>query len=291
MRMNHGIPNFIGIGAQRCGTTWLDAQLRKHPQAYLPTRRKEVHYFDQYFDRGPEWYQAFFPEQEVRDTHVAIGEITPKYLFDPLVAERIHRYRPEAKLIVILRNPVDRAYSQYGLSIVKSGRGGGFAKFLQENPEAFERGLYHDQLERYFKLFSRERILILFFEEVMADQAQALVRVCNFLGIDPSSIAQADIGERVGGSHQPRFATARKIVSNLGNSLRDRDMDWVINIAKRVGVLKLLGNRGRVASIDPKLRSELLLRYGDEIRRLESLLGRDLGIWTRPHANADRLAS
>ena len=114
-------PNFLVIGAQRSGTTWLDTALRAHPQVYLPERRKEIHYFDEHYSRGAEWYREFFSAAAARPGLKAIGEVTPRYLFDPLVPQRIAGDFPSMRLIAILRNPADRAYSQFCMYVGRKG--------------------------------------------------------------------------------------------------------------------------------------------------------------------------
>jgi hypothetical protein len=287
---NNAYPNFIGIGAQRCGTTWLDVQLRRHPDIYLPTRRKEVHYFDQYYDRGPAWYQASFPADKVAG-FTAVGEITPKYLFDRQAPARIKLEFPDARLIAILRNPVERAYSQFGLYVARYGQADGFERFLANNPEAIDRGLYHDQLQRYFALFPRRNILVLLFEEVMAYRVAALDQVCAFLGVRTGALDGRAVNDRIGGSDRPRFPAARALATKLGNYLRDHDLDWAINAAKRAGVLRLFGNRGRIAPIEPELHALLGVRFAPDIARLEVLLDRNLDLWRAPESYSSRRAA
>lgn len=104
------LPDFLIIGAQRCGTISFYRLLCQHPLVE-GAARKEVHYFDLHFQKGEEWYRSFFPEAEREDR--VTGESSPYYIFHPLSAERAARLVPGARLIVLLRNPVDRAYSHY----------------------------------------------------------------------------------------------------------------------------------------------------------------------------------
>lgn len=278
-------PNFLGIGAQRCGTTWLDSALRGHPQVYLPGRRKEVHYFDQYYDRGPDWYQRFFPAAEIGPARKAIGEITPYYLYSADAAARIAADFPRMRLIAFLRSPVDRAYSAYGLAIAKGVRvRDGFRAFLDSNPEVILRGQYHDQIQRYFMRFSRSQIKILLFEEVMAGKEQALSSVTAFLGLEPAP--SADISSRFGESRQPGFPRARALATRAGRFLRRWDLDWVINAAKSIGVERAFGDRGRLPPLAAEDRLELQKVYEPEIARLEVLLDRDLSVWRKSSQQA-----
>jgi hypothetical protein len=275
------LPNFLCIGAQRCGTTWLDQHLRRHPQVYLPARTKEVHFFDTYYQRGMDWYLDYFPRREIPAQACAIGEITPRYLFAPLAVSRIHRQLPHARLIVMLRNPADRAYSQYGLSVVKQAREGGFETFLEQNYEAFYRGLYADQLRRVFALFPPEQVLVLIFEEVMADPHAALRQVCAFLQIRQDLFEGQDLAAKVGESRRPARPALRRLATALGKYVRDRDQDWIVAAARRLGADRVFGDAGRLPPVEPALRRLLLGQYAADVRQLEQLLGRPLDLWMR----------
>ena len=273
-------PNFLVIGAQRSGTTWLDAALRAHPQIYLPERRKEIHYFDEHYARGAAWYRDFFREAAGRPELKAIGEVTPRYLFDPLVPQRIAKDYPSMRLIAILRNPAERAYSQFGMHVGRKGASGNdFKAFLQENPDAFDRGLYHAQLERYRSCFPASQMLVLIFEEVMSARDAALNQVCRFLELDEFDWSRIAIHERAGVATTPRFARIRVLATKIAAGLRGRDQDWLVNFARRVGIDRLLASKQRLAPIDPAVRSELMRRYESDVVKLENLIGRDLAVW------------
>src|SRR4051812_32958483 len=104
------LPTFLGIGVPRAGTTWLHELLSSHPEVYVPVRRKELSFFNLYYDRGTRWYQKFFPSEAEADRYRALGEITPYYFYGPECPERIARLGV-GKLLLILRHPVERAWS------------------------------------------------------------------------------------------------------------------------------------------------------------------------------------
>ena len=107
------LPNFIGIGALRCGTTQLYKTLLSHPEVYLCPYRKELHFFDNNFKKGLDWYKKFFPKISKAEKYKAIGEITPRYIYDKNTPLLISKVLPNARFILILRNPVDRIFFQY----------------------------------------------------------------------------------------------------------------------------------------------------------------------------------
>jgi hypothetical protein len=271
-------PGFLVIGAQRAGTTWLDRHLRAHPAVYLPERRKELHFFDRYYERGPEWYGSFFPSVTESARYRAIGEITPMYLFDPATPERVRRDLPDCRLIAILRNPVDRAYSQYALAVRDVGETAPFEEFLEANPDAIERGFYARQLGRYFERFPRDRLLVLMFESVMGDPVPALRRVADFLDIDPDAFRDVS-SEKVNASYQPRHPRLRAAVRKMGEALRELNLDWCVNAAKEIGVPHMFGNEGPLPPLPEETRRRLTLRFEADVEELERMLGTDLSGW------------
>jgi len=276
------LPNFLVIGAQRAGTTWLDAQLRAHPEIYLPERRKEVHFFDQYYGRGLDWYKDFFKNSEIKSHHKCIGEITPRYLVIPEVPERIHKFFPDIKLIVILRNPVDRAYSQYQFFVRDGNEKKSFREFLDSDPDPFQRGLYCKQLQRFMNYFPKERIQVLFFEKVIKEPHKALHQIGEFLSVDPANFPDQNNAQMVNESYIPRFRTGRALAIRMARYLRSKDRDWIINFAVKVGIERLFGKEGKMPPIDTEMRRHLIARYEPDIAELEKLIGVDLTYWRNP---------
>jgi hypothetical protein len=204
------MPDFIIIGAQRCGTTYLYDKLSKHPNI-IPALKKEIHFFDVNFSKGIAWYQAHFPAhnagQNGERQNFAIGEASPYYLFHPLAPRRISKLIPQVKLIAIFRNPTDRAYSQYHQQVRKGFEtlsfedaihkekerlSGEAEKMLEdENYDSFahrhhsylSRGIYVDQLISWSGFFPKEQLLILKSEDLYKDTSSAIQQITDFLGL------------------------------------------------------------------------------------------------------------
>jgi hypothetical protein len=185
-------PDFLIVGGQRCGTTSLFRYLATHPAVVPPLFQKGIHFFDLHYGRGLRWYRGQFPVRSIADRRVApaapraaTGEASPYYVFHPLAAERIARDLPAVKLIVLLRDPVERAFSAHKQ---ESGRGfetepferaldleesrlegeverihadPSYVSFSHQHHAYLARGRYAEQLERLFGLFGRERVLVL----------------------------------------------------------------------------------------------------------------------------------
>jgi hypothetical protein len=201
------LPSFLIIGAKRAGTTSLYEYIVEHPGVIRSRLAKGSHYFDVRFARGWHWYRSTFPLAIHRQA--ITGEASPYYLFHPLAPRRIAAALPDVRLIAILRDPVDRAYSQYQFE-----RRGGFEELpldqaLDQEPERLAgeaermvnepgyesfayrhhgylaRGCYAEQLERLYELVSPSRVLVLQSELLLADPNAVLGRVWRFLDLPP----------------------------------------------------------------------------------------------------------
>lgn len=188
-----GPPDFVGVGTFRSGTSWWHHILTSHPVvARPPGQPKEVHYFGQFGDgrRGPDAaaYHAYFPRPEGSIG----GEWTPRYMFDRWTAPMLARVAPDARLLVLLRDPIDRARS--GLTYVARMRAADPAAasgpLLDDTmiEREFIRSLYADQLDRLLAAFPAEQILIQQYEHCVADPAGQARAMFEFLALDPERV-------------------------------------------------------------------------------------------------------
>jgi hypothetical protein len=208
--MSMGTPAFIIVGAARCGTTSLYRNMIQHP-SIVPASKKEIHYFDNGFRQGISWYRSQFIDNMGR---AITGEASPYYMYHPLAPRRIANVLPNVKLIVLLRNPVDRAYSNYWLWIRTKKEFVSFEAALKaesvrikneesrmiadENYYSFNhqfysylsRGIYVDQVKVLMNLFKKEQILILKSEDFYATPEKIMDRVWRFLRLPYHEIAQ-----------------------------------------------------------------------------------------------------
>jgi hypothetical protein len=275
------LPTFLGIGVPRAGTTWLHAVLESHPEVYVPRRRKELHFFNRYYDCGLSWYEQFFPPDSEASRYRAIGEITPHYFYGSACPERIAKL-PVEKLLLTLRNPIDRAWSYYAFRVQAGRFWGTFEDFLQEEPEpVVEQGYYSRYLENYLRFFDRGQILILIYESAFKNVAQTQRAIAEFLNISPGKFSPS-VSERViNQSYLPRARRAFAVAVWVCRVLRQSDMDWVVNTAKRMGLRWPLGRAGQAPPMKPETRAELTRMYVGEIDKLEQFLGVSLDVWRR----------
>lgn len=277
-------PSFLGIGAERSGSTWLYLLLKEHPKVYMSEKRKEIHFFDRNYQKGLEWYEDFFPDEQSAIDYQAIGEITPEYLSCPECAERMAALDSVQKLILILRNPVDRAYSQYGHTVRLSDYQKSFEEYLIEHPYAIERGLYARNLEPYLEYFDRSSICCLIFEESIKDVSSTKQKLAEFLEIKSDEFPDSAGLAKVNPTYIPKFKKLNKLVFHIRKSLANRDLDWLINIAKFLGVQKVLESGAKYSL--PPMTAETRLRlqntFEPDIENLEKLFDIKLDRWRSP---------
>ena len=277
-------PDFIGIGAQRTGTSWLYACLYEHPGICMP--QKEINYFsrDRNWRHGSDWYERIFAECPA--TAVA-GELSTSYLVDPETPRRIRDRYPDALLLVSLRDPAERAFSSY-LNDIASGAVDSEVDFraaLGERPGYVDGGRYAFHLRRYLELFPREQLFVSIFDDARRDPGAALSAIYRFLGVDPG-FRPAMIDRQVGKGRVPRSPRLERWLLGASASVRRRSQSrWLWWIAKRSGFgdrLRAANTRGgeeAQPSLEPADRRELLLELDPDIADLEELLGRKLPEW------------
>lgn len=268
------LPRFLGIGALKAGTTTLHAWLEAHPQVSLAEGRKEVMFFDRHWDRGVDWYAAHFANAGDR----VPGEVTPSYLFDPNAPARAASVVPDARLLLMLRDPIARLVSQHSFFVQETAYTGDLRTFLQDHPNAMERGLYAAQIRRWLDHFPRAALLTLLLEEASAEPEIAVARVYHHVGVD-ASFVPSNLRERANESGTSRFPTLRKLGRRTARWLYDHDLGPVVQAVKRTGAQRLLvrAKKGPKDPLPPDLRKRLLDAYADDLVDLSKLLDRDLG--------------
>lgn len=199
------LPDFLIIGGMKCGTSSLYNYLNQHPRLFR-SNYKEIRYFshDEFYERGESWYRAHFPKAKKLPPGSLVFEASPDYLFRPKAAQRMASLLPDIKLIALLRNPTERAISHYFHDVKKARKPGDVLSAIQHERTKYRpKGMYKNQLEKYYNQFDADNILIINSEEFFEDPSRTLKQVYKFLGVD----ADVEIGDlspkQVGFNREP----------------------------------------------------------------------------------------
>ena len=296
------LPNFLIIGAAKSGTTALYHYLKQHPQVYL-SPQKETNFFafegQEVSFRGPgdgeisrttitdaSFYQKQF---EAVSGELAVGEVSPWYLYSERAAGNISRRIPGVKLIAVLRNPADRAFSSY-LHVVRDGREElSFEEGLLAEEERISwgwepiwhyrnAGLYADQIGRFLDSFGHDQIRIYLYEDFLKDPDGFLKSIYGFLDVDPDFVADTSVKPNATGTPRNRMLGRLVFqpnpVKTVARTLMPEQM--------RYEVSQRLGRRLTVKpSLDEGLRRKLSSGFESDVLTLQELVGRDLSAWIK----------
>ena len=177
------LPNFIHIGPAKTGSSWLHEVLSRHPNIYM-TKAKELYFFDRYFERGLAWYETQF--HGAGPEHTIVGEACPLYLPSPETPPRISACLGDnVRLMVTLRDPVERAFSHYLYMLKRGNEPSTFRRALKRRPELICSGMYATHLRRYLRYFDRDTIYIAFFDDLRRDPQAFLDQLLSWLQMPP----------------------------------------------------------------------------------------------------------
>lgn len=264
------LPDFVIVGAARSGSTTLYRSLTEHPDIYMATP-KELRFFNLYYDRGLEWYAEQFvaarPDQY-------LGEASPEYMADEEAIDRLTGTIPDARLIAILRDPVDRVYSHYWFERVRGRGENTFERDLATNPKMLEIGRYVRGLEHLSRSYPRERILVLFHDDLVADPLAVSRAAYRFIGVD-DTFTPPSLGRAANQYVEFRSLRVRNWAQQLPRSVRP--------LRK---VIERLNTHTDVSypPMAPETRARIAAYYEGPNAALAEWLGRDLPAWTAPVA-------
>lgn len=281
------LPNFLIIGAAKAGSTALAAYLSSHPDVFVASE-KEVHFFDDHFQRGVDWYASRF--EAVREER-AVGDATPTYMYTDEAIGRMADLLPDAKLIAILRNPVERAYSHYWWMRALDERRP-FEDAIHDeilgleepNPEKYvAAGRYLERLERVCRYYPRSSMHVVILEELRASARARYAEVCRFLGVD-DQVVPPDVGAVHNPAYRLRSPALRTWMLRL-HAWRRLPFD----IAARIDRMNRVAFRP--PPMDRHVRAELEGYYEKPNAALAAWLDRDLSVWSsspEPAGTTDR---
>jgi hypothetical protein len=279
------VPDFFLVGAAKAGTTSLFQYLIQHPSIYIPDI-KEPHYFSEYYDRGASYYNTIADYLRLFSAcpeGALAGDASTSYLYSVTAAERIRELNPQAKIMAVLRNPVDRAYSFYWYNRRNFVEELSFEDALQKEPERITEGahyrfhyvrsgIYSPQVQRYIDAFGHGSVRIYLFEDLR--DAPALVRdIFSFLGVNASHFV--DTHRQFNPSGPVRSPLLGRFLQNRFPRLRRT----FPGTARTVKHTLMRYNVKEPPPMSATARRQLTRVFHEDILRLESMLDRDLSHW------------
>lgn len=273
-------PTFLIIGAPKAGTTSVYEYLRQHPDVYMSPVKEPQYFSIPEGDKSPG--KAMIGATRTLPDYLslfrgaggekAIGEASTAYLQSPIAPGRIFECMPEARIIILLRNPVDRAFSGYLMQLRNSSSGTPLSEAFSEDRKYVQNGLYSKNIARYLEVFSRNQVGVFLFEDLKRDPVALMRRVYKFLDIDESFVPEIE-------NHNQAWVPKYQVLNGA--------REWVLR-SKRVRqalqgtALKKYFRRmtrAKPPTMPKDLRSRLLSFYVDDIRETQRLVGLDLSVW------------
>lgn len=266
------LPDLVIIGAPRSGTTSLYRYLAAHPEIYM-AKGKEAHFFDRKFHDGLDRYRAAFAGRTER----LAGEATPTYMFSDEAMARMADAMPSARLVALLRNPVDRAYSHYWLHRERGREDRSFREAIEAEADAgsepgpgyLANGRYHAALTSVRRHFPASQLHILLFEDLTGEPHVTYASICRFLGARDDFVP-TNLGQPVNRYVSFRSIALRRLTKRLHSPA----------LRQTLGRVNTGGNR--YPPMDADLRRSLVERFRQDNEALAALLGRDLSSWMQP---------
>ncbi|NQV41615.1 MAG: sulfotransferase domain-containing protein [Candidatus Marinimicrobia bacterium] len=278
------LPDFIGIGAPRCGTTWLSHILNQHSQIYFNPNYKEIHYFDHNYHRGLKWYARFFSSVA---QNIRCGEFTPNYMVQTDSFSRIHQMNPKVKLIIVLRDPVKRAFSHYMQKKRYKRSMKDFETTVQSNEfQILDYGNYGEQLSQLLSIFPQEQVHTIIFEEMIADSQKTFTELQKFLEVE-----KIDLDPNQAPKNQmntSRFLWLKILTRGLRGLARKyywfRILFYGVLPGRRIiQMLRTINAKAitiKKEQMSPEIEQWLVDHYAADKAILEQIIGRPLSLWS-----------
>ncbi len=297
-------PNFFLIGAAKCGTTSVAKYLDQHPEIFV-CKPKEPNFFafepgSQPSCQGPAESKVLFEQllkysvtdpvkyhelfEPVR-SELAVGEGSVRYLYESHTAGRIAEYAPNAKLIAVLRDPVDRLHSHYHMNVRQHLEPAGLQTALASEGERIEMGwgwdwhyqrvgLYSQQLKRYFQAFDRSQLLVLFHADLQANPGTVMQEIFKHLEVSPNF--EPDFSRKALVGHTPRWRSIRNLIRN--ENLAKTAAKSLVPRPLRRSVARWVESKNKqgIPTMSPQLRERLRAQFADDAEVLADLLGRQV---------------
>lgn len=279
-------PDFIGLGAQKCATAWIYNMLNDHPDIEMVRSEdgeKDLRFFSYFFDRGFEWYEKHFNNQK----HGITGEYSTSYFCSSDAPERVYNYSPETRLVVSLRHPVERVFSNHKHEVHRgriSGKNLIFENALKNNPMYLYQSLYYTHLSRWLKYFDKKQVFIILVDDLERNPKETMHGLYEFLGVN-SEHRPPMLYERIHESRVPKNKFLESSLKTTAGILKNIGGAGFVTYLKSKGVNRKVYRLNSKTQEDafPSMKEEtkafLLKYFADENSKLSKLINRNLSAW------------
>jgi hypothetical protein len=274
--------NFFVVGAGKTGTTWLHSIIKKHPDIHL-SHIKEMDYFSKYFDYGEDWYHKLFKEES---SDKIKGDISPNYMVYESCPKRIFQYNPHAKIIFILRDPVERACSHYYMVL----RSGLVSREIDNEivPGSIfvDSGLYYKHLSRYLQYFHEDQIGIFFYDDLKKDPKKFLIDFYKFIFIKnyylPEEIYKKYHKKRAIPKNITLYNAIVWAISFLSKNIFFENLITKVRKSQLTDIFhKAIASNMEFPVLSSNFKEELLRYYYHDIQSISSYTEKDLSAWLK----------
>jgi len=266
-------PNFLFIGTSKSGSSWMYEVLREHPQVFLPAA-KDIQFFNRSYHKGLDWYLNFF--RKARSAQ-AVGEIDHDYFLSEQTAERIHKHLPNVRLFCCLREPLDKTISAYlytkSMNVNKRTRFEHYAF----RPEILKDSDYYHNLLPFYRLFSKESIFVLFYDELKQDPANFVRKIYSFLDVD-SDFTPPSLHKIVLPAREPRSYFTSHLAYKVGLLFRKIGLANLVGAIKRNPLFESLFYHPlqQKPEISDEIKHELRRHFQKDYDKLSEMIGQKI---------------
>jgi len=264
-------PNFLYIGVPRAGSTWLFTMLREHPDVFVPPA-KDIYFFDRYYDKGLGWYLSHF---QGAGEFKAVGELSHDYYFSEVAADRIHNDFPDMRLICCLREPVSRLLSAYAFDRTAEVRSDVSLSSYAAQERVLTQYEYYRHLKRFIDTFGRERMLVVFYEDLLADPAAFIRPIYRFLGVD-ENFSPPTLHERINPARDARAESVALLAYRFALVLRRLGLANLVGRIKQSPFVNRVLYKAPSPTENESLPPELIQALRKDHDKLAALIGRSL---------------
>jgi len=271
-------PNFLFVGPSKTASSWVFSVLSAHDRVYIPPA-KDIYFFDRYYDKGLDWYLAFFADAPPSAT--AVGEISHDYIHHPEAPDRILEHLPECRIIMTLRHPLDRAVSEYRYMFQAGWVDRDFDRAVADHPSILRNSRYHLDLPRWRRKVAADRLLIQNFDDLRADPHGFADQMLRFLDLPPRPDLPVEDRVRKAGTARNRLVS--RVVKAGAMAARDMGLATLVGRVKSNPRVRRLLYRefktGEKPGPSPETAARLIADFEPDIRLAEEVFDTALPEW------------